>query len=211
MPISHFKEVFMRIAINLGSSLLGKALKEQLKKHPDISDVLMTCDYLHTAGFKPDFVIIDPYTIGNEKVDCLVSAKSVLLDYGLSEEALSSLIIYNKIDGIIATDVDINLLVRAFKAISNGQIWIDNNKIKALVSFAENFKESTEVGTLSTKEREVVILVSEGHTNKQIAASLKASEQTVKTHLNSIFKKLNLVRRTQLVPLGMKLKTSRFL
>ncbi len=201
----------MRIAINLGSSLLGRALQEQLKKHPDISDVLMTCENLYTAGFEPDFVIIDPYTIGNEKADCLVSAKSVLLDYGLSEEALSSLIIYNKIDGIIATNVDINLLVRAFKAIGNGQIWIDNNKIKALVNFAENSKETIEAGTLTTKERDVVILVSEGHTNKQIAASLKASEQTVKTHLNSIFKKLNLVRRTQLVPLGMKLKTSRFL
>jgi DNA-binding NarL/FixJ family response regulator len=201
----------MRIAINLGSSLLGRALQEQLKKHPDISDVLMSSDDLHTSGFEPDFVIIDPHTVGNEKNDIMVRAKSVLLDYGLSEEALSSLIIYNKIDGIIATNVDINLLVRAFKAIGNGQIWIDNNKIKALVNFAENSKETIEAGTLTTKEREVVILVSEGHTNKQIASSLNASEQTIKTHLNSIFKKLNLARRTQLVPLGMKLKTSRFL
>ena len=200
----------MRIAINLGSSLLGRALQEQLKKHPDISDVVMSCDDLLTSGFEPDFVIIDPHTIGNEKTDSLVHAKNVMLDYGLSEEALSSLIIYNKIDGIIATDVDINLLVRAFKAIGNGQIWIDNNKIKALVNFAENSKETIETGTLTTKEREVVILVSEGHTNKQIAATLNASEQTIKTHLNSIFKKLNLARRTQLVPLGMKLKTSRF-
>jgi len=201
----------MRIAINLGSSLLGRALQEQLKKHPDISDVFMICEKLHSADFEPDFVIVDPYTVGQEKNDGPVRTKSVLLDYGLSEEALSSLIIYNKIDGIIATDVDINFLVKAFKAIGNGQIWIDNSKIKALVNFAENSKETLEAGTLTAKEREVVVLVSEGHTNKQIAASLNASEQTVKTHLNSIFKKLNLARRTQLVPLGMKLKTSRTL
>ncbi len=201
----------MRISINLGSSLLGRALQEQLIKHPDISGVMMMCDNSHSTDFVPDFVIIDPHTVGNEKADCQIRTKSVLLDYGLSEEALSSLIIYNKIDGIIATDVDINLLVRAFKAIGNGQIWIDNNKIKALVNFAENSKETIEAGTLTTKEREVVILVSEGHTNKQIASSLNASEQTIKTHLNSIFKKLSLARRTQLVPLGMKLKTSRSL
>lgn len=199
----------MRIAINLGSSLLGRALQEQLKKHPDISDALMMCDDFNSTHFDPDFVIIDPHTVGHERKDGMARAKSVLLDYGLSEETLSSLIIYKRVDGIIATNVDINLLVRAFKAIGNGQIWIDNNKIKALVNFAENSKETIEAGTLTSKEREVVILVSEGHTNKQIASSLNSSEQTIKTHLNSIFKKLNLARRTQLVPLGMKLKTSR--
>jgi len=92
----------MRIAINLGSSLLGRALQEQLKKHPDISDVFMICEKLHSADFEPDFVIVDPYTVGQEKNDGLVRTKSVLLDYGLSEEALSSLIIYNKIDGIVS-------------------------------------------------------------------------------------------------------------
>ena len=47
--------------------------------------------------------------------------------------------------------------------------------------------------------------IAQGLTNKEIASQLFISEQTVKTHVNSIFKKLNVTRRTQLVPLGMKL------
>lgn len=201
----------MRIAINLGSTLLGKALRELLLKEPGISEVQVfnefdVCDY-----FAPDFVIIDAHTIRHKRPERMMQSKNVLLDYGLSEEVISSLLVYNKIDGIIATDMDINLLVRAFKAIGNGQIWIDNGKIRALVNFAENSKDAVEIGVLTTKEREVVKLVSDGLTNRQIAGSLCVSEQTVKTHLNSIFKKMNLERRTQLVPIGMKLKRSQIL
>ncbi|HBA70673.1 MAG TPA: DNA-binding response regulator, partial [Geobacter sp.] len=77
---------------------------------------------------------------------------------------------------------------------------------KALVNFADNTKDSIIAGCLSNKEREVVMNISQGLTNKEIASQLYISEQTVKTHINSIFKKLNMTRRTQLVPLGIKLK-----
>lgn len=201
----------MKIAINLGSSLLGKALREQLLKEPDITDVQVFNGYDVCKCFAPDFVVVDAHTIRHKRPDDMLQSKNVLLDYGLSEDVISSLLVYNKIDGIIATDVDISLLVRAFKAIGNGQIWIDNGKIRALVNFAESSKDAVEISVLTTKEREVVKLVSDGLTNKQIAGSLCVSEQTVKTHLNSIFKKMNLERRTQLVPVGMKLKRSQIL
>jgi DNA-binding NarL/FixJ family response regulator len=196
----------MRIAINLGSTLLGKALQDQLVKEPDISDVRLLNDSNISEQYAPDFLIVDAHTIRHSRPELMLHSKNVLLDYGLSEETISSLIIYNKIDGIIATDMDISLLVRAFKAIGNGQIWIDNGTIRALVNFAENSKDAPETGILTAKERDVVKLVSEGLTNKHIASALCVSEQTVKTHLNSIFKKLDLSRRTQLVPLGIKLR-----
>lgn len=197
----------MKIAISLGSSLLGSALQEQLLKEPGISAVVM----LNSAGdieeFEADFIVTDVYTINLKKPACLSSAKTVLLDYGLSEDAIAALIITNKIDGIMTTDTDMRLLLKAFHAISKGQIWIDNCNIKALVNFADSNKESTLAGSLSNKEREVVICISQGRTNKEIASQLFISEQTVKSHINSIFKKLNVSRRTQLVPLGIKLSS----
>lgn len=52
---------------------------------------------------------------------------------------------------------------------------------------------------LTTKEKEVLEMVANGASNKQIADKLFVKEVTVKTHLNSIFKKLKVTNRTQAV------------
>lgn len=52
---------------------------------------------------------------------------------------------------------------------------------------------------LSEREIEIVGLVSEGHSNKQIARTLSISEETVKAHLKSIFGKLDVTDRTHAV------------
>jgi DNA-binding CsgD family transcriptional regulator len=52
---------------------------------------------------------------------------------------------------------------------------------------------------LSPKEREIAHLVCQGLTNKEIAVKLSLSEQTVKAHLNRVFKKFNISNRSQLV------------
>lgn len=50
---------------------------------------------------------------------------------------------------------------------------------------------------LSGREREILRLLTEGHTNKQIGSLLSISSNTVKTHVNSIFNKLGVNDRTQ--------------
>ncbi len=52
---------------------------------------------------------------------------------------------------------------------------------------------------LTSKEKEVLEMVANGASNKQIADKLFVKEVTVKTHLNSIFKKLKVANRTQAV------------
>ena len=52
---------------------------------------------------------------------------------------------------------------------------------------------------LTSKEKEVLILVAKGFSNADISEKLFVREVTVKTHLNSIFKKLNVSSRTQAV------------
>ena len=59
--------------------------------------------------------------------------------------------------------------------------------------------EAAKIATLTRREHEVVSLLSEGLQNKQIASRLSISETTVRHHLTSIFDKLGIANRLELV------------
>jgi DNA-binding NarL/FixJ family response regulator len=58
---------------------------------------------------------------------------------------------------------------------------------------------SLAVDKLSQREHQIALLVAKGWTNSQVAAYLNLSEQTVKNHLQNIYRKLRLRNRVQLV------------
>jgi DNA-binding NarL/FixJ family response regulator len=198
----------MRILINLGSVMLGKALQSQLEREPDGYEVLADTGNPGPDSCRPDFVILDCHTIRRAMPSVEKGTKIVLIDYGLSEGEIASFLLSHRIDGIMSTTADIHLLKKALQAIRAGQIWIDNRKIKALVNHAEGSKDSGRIESLSRKERDIVMLIARGLTNREIASISCISEQTVKTHVGRIFRKLNVSRRSQLVPLAMNLMIS---
>lgn len=63
---------------------------------------------------------------------------------------------------------------------------------------------NTQRGSLSTREAEVMDLVSEGLSNGEIAAKLFLSEKTVKNHINSIFAKLGVSTRARAISLWLR-------
>jgi len=67
------------------------------------------------------------------------------------------------------------------------------------------FAADEPVNELTSREKEVLTLVAKGASNQEIADKLFVREVTVKTHLNNIFKKLNVTNRTQAVLLAMQL------
>ena len=64
--------------------------------------------------------------------------------------------------------------------------------------------ESTVGGALSNREREILALLADGLVNKQIAARLGISTNTVKTHLELLFDKLGVATRAEAVATGVK-------
>ncbi|WP_256759491.1 LuxR C-terminal-related transcriptional regulator [Cohnella sp. WQ 127256] len=60
-------------------------------------------------------------------------------------------------------------------------------------------KKDDDMPTLSEREKEVVVLLARGYTNQEIAVEMHITEVTVKKHLTAVFRKLNVVNRTQLV------------
>jgi len=73
---------------------------------------------------------------------------------------------------------------------------------KILSQFQELSRKTEEealIARLSTRETEVLNYVAQGYSNKQIAAKLDISEQTIKNHVTNIMMKLNARARTQAV------------
>ena len=69
----------------------------------------------------------------------------------------------------------------------------------------KNLNKSVNIDILTPKEKEVLVYVAKGSSNQEIADKLCVRDVTVKTHLNSIFKKLKVTNRTQAVLLAMQM------
>ena len=100
---------------------------------------------------------------------------------------------------------------KAVETVLKGDVWIQRDLISKVIGTLVNRSKPAQTATgsqnrlndalkiLSSREKEVVARIRMGASNKQIAEHLFISERTVKAHLSSIFKKLNLSDRLQLV------------
>jgi DNA-binding NarL/FixJ family response regulator len=96
--------------------------------------------------------------------------------------------------GVVFKRLAIDALVSAIDAVTAGHVWIPTALQASIVA---GMREPT-VTDLTSREREVTRLVARGLRNAEIASRLHISEQTVKTHLNNVFHKLELRDRVEL-------------
>ena len=73
------------------------------------------------------------------------------------------------------------------------------------IKTGKNVNKDVNIDALTPKEKEVLSLVAKGASNQEIADNLCVQDVTVKTHLNSIFKKLKVSNRTQAVLLALEI------
>ena len=103
-------------------------------------------------------------------------------------------------DYIVKPFVLPNLLAR-IEAVLRRSKTIQNKSQKSNVTI----NQINQFNSLTRLEKDVLLLVTQGENNKSIAEKLVVSEITVKSHLNNIFKKLNVSNRTQAVLLAMQM------
>lgn len=93
-----------------------------------------------------------------------------------------------------------NLLARMEAVLRRSRRNLQSNLSKDLT-----FTSTESLRSLTSREKEVLKLAAYGDNNKKIAEKLVLSEVTVKSHMNSIFKKLKVKNRTQAVLLAMQM------
>ncbi len=92
-----------------------------------------------------------------------------------------------------------NLLAR-IEAVLRRSKWQEKQTKKDI-----SINKDVNIDALTPKEKEVLSLVAKGASNQEIADKLCVQDVTIKTHLNSIFKKLKVSNRTQAVLLAMEI------
>jgi DNA-binding NarL/FixJ family response regulator len=100
-------------------------------------------------------------------------------------------------------------LVNAIHVVNRGDCFLYPSAAKMVVEdYLEKLKHGQEptssFDTLTDREREILTLVAEGHTNREIAEALFISVKTVETHKANIMEKLNLHKRAELVRYAIK-------
>lgn len=101
-------------------------------------------------------------------------------------------------DGYVLKDVGSAELIHAIKTVMSGESYIQPEMIPMLNSkMVVRNTDKEKIKSLTRRELEVLILVSEGMFNKEIADRLNISERTVKNHISSIFRKIDVADRTQ--------------
>jgi len=106
-------------------------------------------------------------------------------------------------DGVFSRDESFEMLCKCIRSVYGGQIWADGNQqrfiIEALaVSQPQPIKGANGTHLLTKREEELVQLVAEGLTNRDIARQLNLTEHTVRNYLFRIFNKLGTSNRLEL-------------
>jgi len=107
--------------------------------------------------------------------------------------------------GILFKDADPTLLAKSIRKVYAGEVWIDNPILsQALESLltrptASSAPAESHDSKLSNREMEVVRCVAMGLRNKEVADKLGVTEATVKNHLTSVYAKLGVNDRLELI------------
>jgi DNA-binding NarL/FixJ family response regulator len=89
-------------------------------------------------------------------------------------------------------DIDPDALVRAIRAVHDGHLLLAPEAAAAVADGGPRLRDP-----LTAREREVLALIADGKSNREIARQLSVSEKTVKAHVSSVLAKLGVQDRTQ--------------
>ncbi|WP_033310982.1 response regulator transcription factor [Streptomyces iakyrus] len=152
---------------------------------------------------KPDVILMDVKMPGMDGVDALrrlrelANPARVLVVTSFTEQRTVVPALRAGAAGYVYKDVDPDALAGAIRSVHAGHILLQPEVAGALLAQEETNAGTGRAGSLTEREREVLGLIADGRSNREIARALVLSEKTVKTHVSNILMKLDLADRTQ--------------
>ena len=156
----------------------------------------------HAVQLQPDVVLLDLVMPGGGSIDAIGRIRAlpsppriiVLTSFAADDQVVPA--VRAGASGYILKDVVPSELEAAVRKVGGGGAVLDPQVVPAVMGeMARGPAEGVE--ELTPREREVLRLLAQGLSNRELAAALFVSEKTVKTHVSNILNKLRLADRTQ--------------
>jgi len=164
---------------------------------------------LAAAREKPDVILIDLDSSRHNGFDFLSEitkeargARLIVLTGAPPSEVCR--VVRLGVMGVVSKERPASFLLKAIQHVNVGEVWLDRSLMalalrEVLPNNAKGTSQEAQVATITKREREVVALVGAGWKNEQIADHLSITVTTVRHHLTSIFGKLGVKGRFNLV------------
>ena len=202
----------IRVLIADDHSVVREGLRRFLDRDPELTVVGEASDGAEAVELArqlhPDVVLMDllmPVMDGIAATSAirkeLLETEVVALTSVLESTAVVGAVRAGAI-GYLLKDIQASELRRAIKAAAAGQVQLTP---QASAYLMREVRTPEAIEALTEREKEVLRLLVQGHSNKEIGRDLQISEDTVKTHVKHIMAKLGVQSRTQAVLCTMRL------
>ncbi|MEU9604406.1 response regulator transcription factor [Streptomyces sp. NPDC048057] len=152
---------------------------------------------------KPDVVLMDVKMPGTDGIEALrrlrelANPAKILIVTSFTEQRTVVPALRAGASGYVYKDVDPEALAGAIRSVHAGHVLLQPEVAGALLTQDDPTTGPGRGSSLTEREREVLGLIADGRSNREIARALVLSEKTVKTHVSNILMKLDLADRTQ--------------
>jgi DNA-binding NarL/FixJ family response regulator len=206
----------IRLLIVEDSGILCESIASMFKKRPDmhvVGNISSGENILQLIGdLKPDILLIDLILVNQNSLELVKlirerfqEIKIIVMGLVPTQSSISEYI-ETGVAGFILKDADTARFVKTILKVNRG-LWVlppllTGSLFSQLVKNAASGSASSNIDKstrMTKRELELMGLVAEGFTNKEIAQKLKLSKYTVKSHVHNILAKLSLSTRVQIV------------
>ncbi|MDA8233745.1 MAG: response regulator transcription factor [Clostridia bacterium] len=196
--------------------IIRAGLKAFIEGQDDL-EVIAEADTAKTAiefyeSSLPDVVLMDVQLPGDSGIDACreicrrhPEAKVIMLSCFTDDNLIVSSIMAGA-KGYISKVIGSVELIKAIHTVNNGGSSLEPDvTIKVITQMRELNKYQEEEAILSFQEKQIITLIAEGKTNRQIASELCLSDKTVKNYVSSILSKLGLNNRAEAAAYAVRL------
>ncbi|MGW4227356.1 response regulator [Streptomyces bauhiniae] len=197
----------IRVLLVDDHQVVRRGLRTFLEVQDDIEVVGEAADgaegVARAEELRPAVILMDVLMPGTDGIDALRRLRErgnparVLIVTSFTERRTVVPALRAGAAGYVYKDVDPDALAAAIRSVHAGHILLQPEVADALLTQEEANSGQGRGGSLTEREREVLGLIADGRSNREIARALVLSEKTVKTHVSNILMKLDLADRTQ--------------